>query len=164
MAVRFTTGDLLACLEAEAIVNPVNCVGVMGKGLALQFRQRWPTNYAAYQEACRAGTLDIGVVHVHKLPHGTWPKYIFNLPTKRHWRDPSTLDGVTRGAASLARLLSDLGIRRVAIPALGCGLGGLSWIDVRPLLESTFGPLANVDALVFEPEPGRLARFLPGSL
>jgi len=153
MAVIFTRGNLLECAEAQGLVNPVNCVGVMGKGLALQFRHRWPSNFDAYREACRLGSIDIGVVHVHKLPAGERPEYIFNLPTKRHWRDSSKLVDVERGVVSLSRLLVQLRVRSVAITALGCGLGGLSWSQVRPLLESTFGPMADVDALVFEPEP-----------
>jgi O-acetyl-ADP-ribose deacetylase (regulator of RNase III) len=162
MTVRYTRGDILRCSEVEAVVNPVNCVGVMGKGLALQFRKRWPENFAAYKIACDSGELQIGTVHIHKLALPGRPSFIINLPTKVHWRDPSELDGVGRGVVSLARLLSDVGIRSVAIPALGCGLGGLAWVDVRPLLESTFKPMANVDALVFEPDPEGPAAFRRG--
>src|SRR4051794_35531010 len=120
MTVLYTRGDILRCTEVDAVVNPVNCVGVMGKGLALQFRNRWPENFVAYKSACDAGELKIGTVHVHKLALPGRPSFIINLPTKVHWRDRSEIDGVARGVVSLARLLSDVGIRSVAIPALGC--------------------------------------------
>ncbi len=128
-------GDLFeACVEA--LVNPVNCVGTLGKGLALAFKQRFPAIEAPYKAACRQGNVAPGRVQVLDVtPAGDSPvRYVVNFPTKRHWRDRSRLDDIEAGLDSLEAAVNAIGIASIAIPALGCGLGGLAWRDVEPLL------------------------------
>ncbi len=122
-------GDLFAA-PADIRVNPVNCVGVMGAGLALAFRRRHPAMFKAYQQACAAGEVRPGRLHIWRSP------WIINLPTKRHWRDPSRLDDVAAGLDALRDYLTPLGPVTVALPALGCGRGGLDWPRVRDLVEA----------------------------
>lgn len=141
-------GDLLAS-EADALVNAVNTEGVMGKGLAAQFRAAWPSMFSAYRTACRHGDLRIGQLHV--WPTGGFdPRYIVNLPTKAHFRDPSTLSYVDEGLAALARTAPELGLTSIAVPALGCGNGGLGWAEVRPLIDHHLATL-DLRVLVFPP-------------
>ena len=149
MSIQYVNGDLLKCTSAEALVNAVNCVGVMGKGIALQFKERWPSNYADYKEACAAGDVAIGRMHFHKLPGKTLPRYIINFPTKNHWRGRSHLLEIAEGLQALGKLVDELKIRSIALPALGCGEGGLAWFNVRPLIESTFGGRSGVDTYVY---------------
>ena len=141
-------GDLLAA-EADAIVNPVNTVGVMGKGLALQFKRAFPDCFAAYTAACKRGELAIGRMHV--VQRSEAPRFIFNFPTKQHWRQPSKLEYVRDGLVDLVAHVQALRIESIAIPPLGCGLGGLAWDDVDPLIVSAFAPLQDVRVMLFEP-------------
>ncbi len=143
-------GDLLLA-EAEALVNPVNCVGVMGKGLALQFRKAYPEMFRAYGRACRAGEILPGHIHAWATEEGVGPRFILNFPTKRHWRDRSRLDDIEAGLADLVTVIERHEIRSVAIPALGAGLGGLDWSTVRPLIVRTLDKLSGVDVLLYEP-------------
>ena len=153
-------GDLLDS-DVEALVNTVNCVGVMGRGLALQFKRRFPRNYADYRSACDAGEVAIGRVHVHET--GLFaPRYVFNFPTKNHWRNPSTLAYVRTGLDSLESEIRRLGVRSVGIPALGCDLGGLEWDDVMPLIVATVTRIPGLHAMLFEPHPGVAS--IPGNL
>lgn len=121
--------------EAEALVNPVNCVGIMGKGLALQFRRAFPENFRAYAEACRQGRVRLGELFVFSLPGTAQPRFLVNLPTKAHWRDGSQLEDLARGLEALRIWILVSAVRTIAVPALGCGLGGLRWEQVRPLIE-----------------------------
>jgi O-acetyl-ADP-ribose deacetylase (regulator of RNase III) len=105
MSVQFTSGDLLNCDQAVALVNPVNCVGVMGKGLALAVRKRWPENFRAYRSACAAGKVRIGAPHVYETLSGTHPRVIVNLPTKIHWRDPSELEATFSPMATVDAII-----------------------------------------------------------
>ena len=139
--IRRIRGDLLACNEVDAIVNAVNCVGVMGKGIALQFKRRWPTNFTEYASACKAGAVRPGKMLVHHLVGRLLPRYIVNFPTKAHWREPSRIEFVRDGLGDLVAQIQNLQIRTIAIPALGCGNGGLDWSDIRPLIELAFAPL-----------------------
>lgn len=139
--------------EAEALVNTVNCKGVMGRGLALQFKQRFPENYDAYRAECDAGRMMLGHVHVFETGRMS-PRYIINFPTKDHWRGKSSLANITNGLASLEREVKRLGVQSIAIPALGCDLGGLDWSDVRPLIESAVYRLPGLHAVLFAPKPG----------
>jgi O-acetyl-ADP-ribose deacetylase (regulator of RNase III) len=148
--IEIVTGDLLAA-RVEALVNPVNCVGVMGKGLALAFRRAFPDNFHAYQAACRAGVLRPGCVFVVEQGRGLVPRFLINLPTKRHWRDRARLEDIDAGLVALVRVIADRGIRSFAIPALGCGEGGLAWADVRPRIQAALAPLAGVRVLLFGP-------------
>ena len=113
--------------DAEALVNSVNCVGYMGKGIALQFKKAFPDNFIAYQKACRQGQVQPGKVLVFHTGSMVHPKYIINLPTKRHWKGPSHLEDVRDGVDALVREVKKLKIGSIAIPPLGCGLGGLDW-------------------------------------
>jgi O-acetyl-ADP-ribose deacetylase (regulator of RNase III) len=147
--IKLMTGDLLQS-TCEAFVNPVNCVGVMGRGLALQFKGAFPKMFLAYQREAKAGRIKPGFMHIHE-EEGISPRYIFNFPTKRHWRDPSKLDDIIDGLCDLERQVKRLGVARIAIPPLGCGLGGLDWQVVRPLIFDAFADLPEVAVALFEP-------------
>ena len=145
------SGNILEA-DVDALVNAVNCVGVMGKGLALQFKKRFPDVFRAYEEACRAGEVVPGRMHIVERAAGARPRLIVNFPTKRHWREPSRMDDIESGLEALVDELRTRRIRSVAIPALGCGLGGLDWSKVRPRIERVLSPLTDVDVLLFEPK------------
>ena len=148
--IQFVTGNLLDA-KVEALVNPVNTVGVMGKGLALQFKQAFPENFRAYQAAAKAGALETGKMFVFDAGGIVLPKYIINFPTKRHWRGRSKVEYIESGLRDLVDVICDRRIRSIAIPPLGAGLGGLAWRDVRGLIERSLPPLPDVEMLVFEP-------------
>jgi O-acetyl-ADP-ribose deacetylase (regulator of RNase III) len=147
---RFIRGNLLEA-EVEALVNAVNTVGVMGKGIALAFKQRFPENFTAYAAACGAGEVQVGRMFVHRQTAGAFPRWIINFPTKKHWRDPTRIEWVETGLVALAEVVRENQIRSIALPALGCGNGGLDWDRVRPKIEAAFSHLPEVEALVFEP-------------
>ena len=144
-------GDLLRS-DAMALVNTVNTVGVMGKGVALQFKHAYPQNYKAYVKACRANQMQIGQVFIVDLGLLSSPRYIINFPTKQHWRNPSRLEYIELGLQDLVTRVKELGIRSLAIPPLGAGNGGLDWVQVRPLILSAFAALPEVRVLLFEPQ------------
>ena len=144
-------GNLLAD-DAEALVNTVNTVGVMGKGIALQFKRAYPTMFADYARAVRAGQVRRGRMHVWAADALVGPRYIINFPTKGHWRSPSHLDDIAEGLEDLVRVVRDLEIRSIAIPPLGAGNGGLDWRDVAPLIRRAF---AGEPVEVHLYEPGR---------
>jgi len=148
--ITFKRGNLFQ-EDLEALVNAVNCVGVMGKGLALQFKKAFPDNFKAYATACRRDEVQPGRMFVFATDQMTNPRYIINFPTKRHWREKSQLSDVEAGLQSLAAEIQRLGIRSIAVPPLGCGLGGLSWTDVRGLIERSLTPLEDVQVVAFEP-------------
>lgn len=147
--IKFTSGDILQA-DTQAIVNPVNCVGIMGAGLALQFKKRWPDNFKLYAAACKQNEVKPGRMFIALTGRLTNPKYIINFPTKRHWRDASKIEDVELGLNALARYIKTRGIKSIAIPPLGCGLGGLNLADVRPMIESTLSDLKDVEILVYE--------------
>ncbi len=148
--IRFKTGDILA-EDAEALVNTVNCVGVMGRGVALQFKKAFPANFRAYAAACRRLEVRPGRMFLFRTGQLTNPRYIVNFPTKRHWRGNSRSEDIQAGLNDLADVIRQLDIRSIAIPPLGSGLGGLNWNDVRPRIEQTLRTFDNLDAVVFEP-------------
>lgn len=148
MALERGEGDLLAA-EVDALVNPVNTRGVMGKGLALQFKKAFPDNFAAYSKACKAGEVVVGKMHVFERP--TSPRVIVNFPTKEHYSDPSQLEYVRDGLVDLVLQVRRLRVRSIAIPMLGCGLGGLAWSDVRPLIVAAFEEMPAVRVVLYEP-------------
>lgn len=148
--IRYTTGDILKA-EAEALVNTVNCVGVMGRGIALQFKDVFPANYKAYAAACKREEVQPGRMFVFDTGELTLPRYIVNFPTKRHWRGKSRIEDIHSGLAALVDEVRTRGIRSIAIPPLGSGLGGLDWAEVRPLIASAFSALPDVDVQIFEP-------------
>lgn len=159
--IEFTKGNLLNA-PAEALVNTVNTEGVMGKGIALQFKQAYPQMFRAYEQACKAGEVRLGKVHVYDvggLVGG--PRWIINFPTKGHWRARSRTSDIESGLQSLVDTIKQLNIRSVAVPPLGCGHGGLDWADVCPLIESALGRLPDVRVLLFSPGATPTAASMP---
>jgi len=152
--IEYKTGNLLQ-EDAEALVNSVNCVGVMGRGIALQFKRAWPDNFRAYAAACRRGEVRPGRMFVFPTGRLDNPKYIINFPTKRHWRNKSRLEDIRAGLEALAQEIRQRKIRSIAVPPLGSGLGGLSWPEVRECIEQILGTLDDVRIIVFEPASGR---------
>lgn len=143
-------GNLLLA-DAEALVNAVNTDGYMGKGIALQFKMAYPDNFAAYRRACDQGELQPGRMLVYETGRLGNPRFIINFPTKRHWREKSRLEDIESGLQDLIIQVRRLGIRSIAIPPLGCGLGGLDWDVVRPLIQQAFREMPEVRVLLFEP-------------
>jgi O-acetyl-ADP-ribose deacetylase (regulator of RNase III) len=150
MTIKLTTGDLLE-QRVDAIVNTVNTVGVMGRGIALQFKRKWPANAKAYEAACKRNEVVPGKMFVFDNGGLVEPKFIINFPTKRHWRQPSRMGDIDAGLVDLIALVKRLGIRSIAIPPLGCGNGGLNWNEVRPKIEAAFNGLPEVDVRLFAP-------------
>lgn len=155
--IQYRRGDILDA-EVDALVNTVNTVGVMGKGVALQFKRRFPDNFHFYHDACERGEVQPGRMLVFPTQR-IQPRYIINFPTKRHWREKSRIEDIKKGLEDLVAQIRQLGIRSIAIPALGCGNGGLNWSEVRLLIAKSLQPLAGeVDILVYEPsEPEQKA-------
>ena len=156
------TGNLLTA-DVEALVNTVNTVGVMGKGIALQFKRAFPANFRAYQAACKRGEVQLG--HVWAFDTGVLGprRYVLNFPTKQHWRDSSRLQDIAAGLDSLVRTVDELNIKSVAIPALGCGNGGLPWSDVRPLIEAACARMPSVRTVVHAPEGAPAPEAMPNA-
>ena len=152
--IRYATGNLLDA-KTEALVNTVNEVRVMGKGIALMFREAFPANMTAYAAACKDGQVRVGTMFVTENPTAAGPRWIINFPTKKHWRDPSQLHWVRDGLEDLKRVIAEKRIKSVALPALGCGNGGLEWNQIRPLIEAALSNLDGVDVIVFEPKAAR---------
>ncbi len=148
--IKLTQGDILTA-DAEALVNTVNCVGIMGRGIALQFKKAFPDNFKAYEVACKAGQVRPGKMFVHDLNRLYNPRFIINFPTKRHWKSNSRLEDIQTGLTDLVAIVQQLQIRAIAIPPLGCGLGGLNWEEVKPLITEAFQTLPEVNVLLFEP-------------
>lgn len=147
--IRFTQGNLLEA-KTEALVNTVNTVGVMGKGIALMFKERFAQNYRLYAAACKAGEVETGKMHVTATNELDGPRWIVNFPTKRHWRSPSQMAWITEGLHDLRRFLIENDVKSVAVPPLGAGNGGLKWPEVREQIVEVLSDL-DVDVLVFEP-------------
>jgi O-acetyl-ADP-ribose deacetylase (regulator of RNase III) len=148
--IELKRGDILK-QDAEALVNTVNCVGVMGRGVALQFRKAYPANYKAYQEASARGEIQSGRMFVFDLNRLVNPRLIINFPTKRHWRGKSRVEDIRAGLQDLVQVLRQHKVHSVAVPPLGCGLGGLDWGRVRPLIEEVLGVLPDLHVYLFEP-------------
>lgn len=148
--ITFSRGNILES-DAQAVVNTVNCVGVMGKGIALQFKQAYPANFADYLAACRRKLIKPGVMFVHRTGRLGNPQFVINFPTKRHWKGKSKIEDIKVGLNALRHEIERLNITSIAIPALGCGNGGLDWNEVRPLIEDALSGL-NVDALIYPPQ------------
>jgi O-acetyl-ADP-ribose deacetylase (regulator of RNase III) len=148
--IELTQGDILKA-DAEALVNTVNCVGVMGRGVALQFKKAYPENFKVYKAACDAKEVRPGKMLVFDLNQLYNPRLIINFPTKRHWRGNSRIEDIKSGLIDLIQVVQHYNIRSIAIPPLGCGLGGLNWTEVRPLIIEAFEVLPEVKVLLFEP-------------
>jgi O-acetyl-ADP-ribose deacetylase (regulator of RNase III) len=146
--IEFTRGNLLDA-KVDALVNTVNTVGVMGKGVALMFKEAFPENFKDYEAACKKKAVTVGRMFVTKRLLS--PKWIINFPTKQHWRADSKLEWIETGLEDLKRVIIENGIKSIAIPPLGSGNGGLKWADVRPKIESALGSLEDVTVFVYEP-------------
>lgn len=149
--IKTMNGDILKA-DAEALVNTVNCVGFMGRGIAAQFKRAYPNNFGVYQSACKRHEVQPGKMLVVESGQLTNPRWIINFPTKRHWRGSSRMEDIEAGLVALVAEVRRLGIKSVAVPPLGCGLGGLKWAEVRPCIERAFSHLVDVEVLLFEPE------------
>lgn len=153
------TGNLLRA-QVDALVNTVNTVGVMGKGVALQFKSAFPQNYKAYRDACSRGEVQLGRMFVWDSGRLGPQRYVINFPTKGHWRSKSRLQDIERGLQDLSRVAGELELDSIALPALGCGNGGLQWSDVLPLIERQFAD-SPLRVLVFPPAAAPKAREMP---
>lgn len=147
--ITFTLGNLLEA-PVEALVNTVNTVGVMGKGIALMFKERFARNFDLYAEACKAKQVETGKMFVTEVHELAGPRWIINFPTKRHWKAKSQMEWIVDGLQDLRRFLVEHQVKSIAIPPLGAGNGGLEWLTVRAEIEKALGDL-DVEILIFEP-------------
>ena len=147
--IQYTTGNIFES-GASAIVNTVNLVGVMGKGLALQFKKRYPLNFKLYKKACQTGVISIGQMFVTQCGFEDGPGYIVNFPTKNDWHKPSEYSYIESGLADLIRVIEEYRLGSIAIPPLGAGNGGLDWSEVKALIERYLGNI-DCDIIVYEP-------------
>lgn len=156
-------GNLLDA-DVDALVNTVNSVGVMGKGIALQFKRAYPEMFREYARAAKTGEIRVG--HVHVWPTGllTGPRYIINFPTKGHWRAKSELVNVERGLVDLIKMLATLDVKSIAVPPLGCGNGGLAWADVEPIIRAAFAKAPEVYVVLYPPGPAPAASLMPTAM
>lgn len=154
MSIEYKNGNMFD-EPTEAIVNTVNCVGVMGKGVALEFKNRWPENYRAYKELCDKNLLVTGQMFVFQnismFDNGSH-KYLINFPTKKHWRSKSKISYIEEGLDALILEITKLKIKSVSLPPLGCGNGGLEWSDVKTLIEAKLSNITNTKFVVFVPK------------
>jgi O-acetyl-ADP-ribose deacetylase (regulator of RNase III) len=149
--IEFKSGDILG-ENAEALVNTVNCVGVMGRGIALQFKNAFPGNFEAYAAACGRNQVQPGKMFVYETVQWNNPRFIVNFPTKRHWRGKSRMEDVEAGLEALVETIRAYDIRSIAVPPLGSGLGGLDWSRVKPRIEAAMKSLPDVRVIIFEPK------------
>lgn len=148
--INYKIGDLFND-DAEAIVNTVNCVGVMGRGIALQFKKRYPENFKKYEAKCKIGEIVPGRVFVFETNSMINPRYIINFPTKRHWRGNSSIEDIESGLVDLIEVIKTNKIESIALPPLGSGLGGLDWSLVKSKIEKAFIGIKDVEVNVYEP-------------
>ena len=148
--IEYKVGDMFT-EDVEALVNSVNCVGVMGRGIALQFKNLFPENFKAYAEACKREEVQPGRMFVYDSGKMTNPRYIINFPTKRHWRGKSRMEDIESGLRALAQVVAERNIRSIALPPLGSGLGGLDWPMVRSRIEDALQNIEDLRVVVFEP-------------
>jgi O-acetyl-ADP-ribose deacetylase (regulator of RNase III) len=144
------TGNILDA-GTQALVNTVNTVGVMGKGIALQFKNEFPENFAAYMQAVKREELKVGTVQVVPVKSTGGVEYVVNFPTKAHWRFPSRLEWIKTGLEDLKKKIAEYKIKSIAIPPLGCGNGGLNWKDVEPLIRETLNDV-DADIVLYLPD------------
>jgi O-acetyl-ADP-ribose deacetylase (regulator of RNase III) len=158
--IEYTEGNLLKA-DAEALVNTVNTVGVMGKGIALQFKRAFPDNFRQYEKACHENQVEPGQMYTVSTGNLLNPRYIINFPTKRHWKGKSRIEDIQHGLQSLIEEIIRLGIQSIAVPPLGCGNGGLQWSQVKPLIEEAFTQVPDIRVLLFEPQGTPEAKTMP---
>lgn len=160
MTIQIAKGNIIRN-DVEALVNTVNCDGYMGKGIALQFKKAFPDNFSAYAKAARNGLIIPGRMFIYEISSLMNPKFIINFPTKRHWQGKSRLEDIESGLRDLVKEVKNRDIKSIAVPPLGCGLGGLNWADVRPMIESAFSKLPEVDVKLYESVGTPLAESMP---
>ncbi|WP_404386645.1 macro domain-containing protein [Knoellia locipacati] len=160
--ISYAEGNLLQA-DVDALINTVNTVGIMGKGIALQFKRAYPHMFKAYERAAKARELSIGRMHVWPTEQMTGPRFIINFPTKSHWKSRSQLSDVERGLDALVDVIHAEGIRSIAVPPLGCGNGGLDWRDVEPLIVRKLSPLTDVDVIIYPPNGAPAAVDMPNA-
>ena len=148
--IEYKTGDMFT-EDAEALVNSVNCVGIMGRGIALQFKRAFPDNFNAYADACKRDEVQPGRMFIFETGRLDNPRYVINFPTKRHWRGKSRIEDIEAGLRALAQEIKERNIRSIALPPLGSGLGGLEWSSVRPRIEAVLQGLDDLRVVIFEP-------------
>lgn len=146
----YTTGNLLEA-PVEALVNTVNTVGVMGKGIALMFKERFQDNMSEYAKACKAKEVRTGKMFVTEPGELMGPKWVVNFPTKEHWKSPSKMEWIVDGLQDLRRFIVENNVHSIAIPPLGAGNGGLDWSAVRNEIESALNDLEDVKIVIYEP-------------
>jgi O-acetyl-ADP-ribose deacetylase (regulator of RNase III) len=147
---EYKTGNILA-EDAEALVNTVNCVGIMGRGIALQFKKTYPDNFKTYAAACKRNEVQPGKMLVFETGRMINPRYLINFPTKRHWKGKSRIEDIEAGLAALVQEIRARNITSIAIPPLGCGLGGLDWSEVRPRIEAALREFSDLKVVIYEP-------------
>jgi O-acetyl-ADP-ribose deacetylase (regulator of RNase III) len=155
-----TSGNLLQA-DVEALVNTVNTVGIMGKGIALQFKRAYPDNFDAYESACRDGQVKVGKMFTYATGQMANPLYIINFPTKAHWRTNSKIEDIEAGLDDLVRVVAELDVGSLAVPPLGCGNGGLEWPRVRSLIYAKLAPLVDVSIHLYPPSGAPDAKNMP---
>jgi len=148
--IEYKQGDILS-EDVEAIVNTVNCVGVMGRGLALQYKNKFPDNFKIYSKACKSKEVQPGSMFVTQTHQLINPKYIINFPTKRHWKGKSKIEDIDDGLIDLIKVIEQYNIKSIAIPPLGSGLGGLDWSIVKNKIENTFSNIKDINIIVYQP-------------
>lgn len=146
--ITYVNGDIFSA-AVEALVNPVNCMGTMGAGLAKQFKHKFPGNFAHYKDQCSKGFIMPGVVDFFRTGYRDYHNFIINFPTKLHWKNPSQLVYIDKGLRHVKDLIEQYEIISIALPELGCGLGGLDFKDVKPLIEQYLGSIPNLNVKVF---------------
>lgn len=148
--IEYKNGDILK-EDAEALINTVNCMGVMGRGIALQFKKAFPGNFKAYEAACKRKEVQPGRMFIYETAQLTNPRYIINFPTKRHWRGKSRMEDIESGLKALVEVIRNKRIHSIAIPPLGSGLGKLEWEQVKPRIEKAVQSFNNVRIIIYEP-------------
>jgi len=149
--ITYKTGDIFK-EETEAIVNTVNCIGAMGQGLALQFKEWFPNNFIAYKAVCKQKEILLGKMFVYETRLLISPAYIINFPTKQHWREITQIEDIKSGLQDLVKIIVQLRIKSIALPPFGCELDGLNWDKVRACIENAFVNLTDVEVIIFKPK------------
>lgn len=149
--IKFKTGNILSD-QSQAIVNTVNCVGVMGKGLALQYKKAFPDNFKQYKSACDKKEVILGKMFITRYEDILESKFIINFPTKNHWKGSSKIEYIEDGLKDLSNQIRNLGVTSVAVPPLGAGLGGLDWELVKSKIIETLSLIENIEVVVYEPK------------
>jgi len=154
--IKYKTGNIFD-EDVEAIVNTVNCIGVMGRGIALQYKKTFPGNFKAYEIACKQNEVEPGKMLVYERDSLTNPKFIINFPTKKHWREKSHIEYIEKGLIALKEEIKKRNIKSIALPPLGSGLGGLNWNEVKKHIEGSLALLQDVEIVIFEPQQNKSA-------